>query len=172
MFWQLIRSCASSPFKPIHTDDVRTWWCSHQTTRHTHTQFTDHLPLSATVRSTSNSMFQYRKRQVQKIPFRFKAKQSKAITNSTDTMPMTVVRRATILLNAEVCHQPRPKAVHESKSHCHPFAMENHRNSAGFSACVLCSSNFTDNDVDNIVTTCGHQYHKLCLFKWFASSKE
>lgn len=38
--------------------------------------------------------------------------------------------------------------------------------------CVICALNFTSKDEANVVTACGHLYHKKCLTKWFASAQE
>lgn len=58
-------------------------------------------------------------------------------------------------------------------SHHRRFIMENHLNDSVCSVgCVICTINFTSKDDTNVVTTCGHLYHKSCLTKWFSSAQE
>lgn len=51
--------------------------------------------------------------------------------------------------------------------------MQNQFNDSEHSiGCVICTLSFTSKDETNVVTTCGHLYHKNCLTKWFASAQE
>lgn len=114
-------------------------------------------------------MFQYRNEiKCKKIPFRIKAKQTK-LNTKPNTMLNNVLRVTLILSTTDFHIHSKQKP----KTHFKRFMMGNSNENMGFSVgCVMCASNFTHENDETIVTTCGHLYHKQCLIKWFESQRE
>lgn len=94
--------------------------------------------------------------------------------NSTQTMLSNVYRPTVFLSTIENhTHSKSKQPVIGSKKHFEKFAMENTKENTIFAVgCVMCASNFTYKDEHNIVTSCGHLYHRQCLIKWFESIQE
>lgn len=108
-----------------------------------------------------------------KKKYRFESKQSKPNQTQTRHNVEQCATSYSDFVIHSISYTFQTKSFCASKRDFKRFTMEKSKEVTSISVgCVICSSNFSDQDEQTIMTSCGHLYHNNCLAKWFESVQE